>query len=290
MKANPGIFTRRQLLKYGAGAGVALYIPWELGTREAIAAALTGPTLPGTAIPKYEQPLIIPPAMPTAPAPSNVGGVEYYEIAVRQFEQQILPPGGPSTPADDGVELWLGRCAGNRLRGRQLPLPGVHDRGEVRGARPGQVDQRPGRRGRQLPPAPAPNRPDPALGQSPWGTPGPGWARHGSGSLHGPGSDRHPPARRAFDRGERRVRRGLVSAQGEEHPGRVRAGGVLLPEVQGKGPGCSRAGVDARQRRLRVRQCPEGGDDLVPRPHAGDDAEQRLRRPGRLLPPPRRPR
>ena len=97
-------FTRRQLLRYGAGAGVALYLPWELGTEKAIAAlaaSVQGPTLPGDSIPKYEQPLVIPPAMPPAPKPSNVGrpgvDVDYYEIAVRQFEQQILPP-GPGRP------------------------------------------------------------------------------------------------------------------------------------------------------------------------------------------------
>src|SRR5688500_14623495 len=80
--------TRRQVLKYGAGAGAALFLPWEVGTRAAVAAPLTTPTLPGSDIPKYVLPLIIPPAMPH----TKVGNRDYYEIAVRQFVQQILPP------------------------------------------------------------------------------------------------------------------------------------------------------------------------------------------------------
>ena len=53
-----------------------------------------------TSIPKYKVPLIIPPALPltdknvTAKKGKNV---EYYEIAVRQFDQQILPAPLPET-------------------------------------------------------------------------------------------------------------------------------------------------------------------------------------------------
>ena len=44
-------------------------------------------------------PLIIPPAMPRSGKIKVKGGknIEYYEIAVRQFQQQILPPGMPPT-------------------------------------------------------------------------------------------------------------------------------------------------------------------------------------------------
>jgi spore coat protein A, manganese oxidase len=38
-------------------------------------------------------PLVIPPAMPK----TSGGHVDYYEIAVRQFQQQILPTPMPST-------------------------------------------------------------------------------------------------------------------------------------------------------------------------------------------------
>jgi spore coat protein A, manganese oxidase len=90
--------TRRQFVKYGAGAGAALFVPWQLNTRGALASPLTGPTLPGTAIPKYQLPLIVPPAMPRTSILRRRGkNVHYYEIAVRQFEQQVLPPSLPDT-------------------------------------------------------------------------------------------------------------------------------------------------------------------------------------------------
>jgi spore coat protein A, manganese oxidase len=87
--------TRRQLLKSGAGAGVALLVPLRVSPRAfAIASVVAQPTLPGGAIPKYEEPLVVPPAMPMT---SSRGRVDYYEIAVRQFRQQILPTGMPET-------------------------------------------------------------------------------------------------------------------------------------------------------------------------------------------------
>ncbi|HSN77366.1 MAG TPA: multicopper oxidase [Anaerolineae bacterium] len=56
-------------------------------------------------IPKYQMSLIIPPAMPrTAQLPASGANtanapdvIDYYEIAVRQFRQQILPTGMPQT-------------------------------------------------------------------------------------------------------------------------------------------------------------------------------------------------
>jgi spore coat protein A, manganese oxidase len=90
--------TRRQLLKYGAGAGAAMLVPWNLLTRRALAAPFSTPTLPGTAIPKFDLPLIVPPAMPRS-AVLRQGGknVDSYEIAVRQFDQQVLPSSLPTT-------------------------------------------------------------------------------------------------------------------------------------------------------------------------------------------------
>jgi spore coat protein A, manganese oxidase len=63
-------------------------------------------------IPKFAEPLIIPPVM----EPAGVGedGVVQYEIAVRQFEQQVLPEGFPKTTV-----FGYGR-AGD-------PLPGSSD-------------------------------------------------------------------------------------------------------------------------------------------------------------------
>ena len=52
---------------------------------------LPGGTLDPLTVPKYVSPLVIPPVMP------NKGTSNHYEIAVRQFQQQILPPGFPAT-------------------------------------------------------------------------------------------------------------------------------------------------------------------------------------------------
>jgi FtsP/CotA-like multicopper oxidase with cupredoxin domain len=50
-------------------------------------------------IPKFRTPLLVPPAMPRAGRIARRGGktIDYYEIAVRQFSQQVLPPGLPAT-------------------------------------------------------------------------------------------------------------------------------------------------------------------------------------------------
>src|SRR5512133_748784 len=82
--------TRRQLLRYGAAGGAVLFLPLRVGAGRALAQA-PGGTLPPGAIPKYVTPLVIPPAMPRTAAPPAVRGVDYYEIAVRQFRQRILP-------------------------------------------------------------------------------------------------------------------------------------------------------------------------------------------------------
>jgi bilirubin oxidase len=62
-------------------------------------AAVAGGTLAPTAIPKYVEPLVIPPAMPRAQSipPARRKKVDYYEIAVRQFQQQVLPSAFPKT-------------------------------------------------------------------------------------------------------------------------------------------------------------------------------------------------
>lgn len=64
------------------------------GPRQAIA-AVPGGTLDPAALPKFVAPLVIPPTMPAsgAVALARGGSADYYEIAVRQFRQQILPAG-----------------------------------------------------------------------------------------------------------------------------------------------------------------------------------------------------
>jgi spore coat protein A len=87
--------TRRQLLQYGAAAGASLYLPLRFGLPGA-QAQVPGGTLPPGSISKYVTPLVIPPAMPGRRAPRRAQ-VDYYEIAVRQFQQQILPLDLPVT-------------------------------------------------------------------------------------------------------------------------------------------------------------------------------------------------
>jgi FtsP/CotA-like multicopper oxidase with cupredoxin domain len=63
-------------------------------------AQIEGGTLNPADVTKYAAPMIIPPAMPRTDVISGKKGAkktDYYEIAVRQFEQQILPSGLPMT-------------------------------------------------------------------------------------------------------------------------------------------------------------------------------------------------
>ncbi len=84
--------TRRRLLQYGVAGGATLFLPFRFGSRPALA-QVPGGTLPPGSIPKYVTPLVIPPAMPRSAGLPTPGAqsVDYYEIAVRQFQQNILP-------------------------------------------------------------------------------------------------------------------------------------------------------------------------------------------------------
>ena len=63
-----------------------------------VASRTEGMPLDPNVIPKFVSELVIPPAMPrTAVLPAPGGGMDYYEIAVRQITQQILPPVFPAT-------------------------------------------------------------------------------------------------------------------------------------------------------------------------------------------------
>jgi spore coat protein A len=72
-----------------SSASAVLLVTWVLAApaRPALAEALPGGTLDPTTIPKYVTPLVIPPVM------KNTGAANDYAIAVRQFQQQILPGG-----------------------------------------------------------------------------------------------------------------------------------------------------------------------------------------------------
>jgi spore coat protein A len=82
------------------GAISTILISSSLTVTTALAQPLPGGTLDPTTIPKYVQPLVIPPVM------KDTGTANDYDIAVRQFQQQILPGG-----------IW------NTVTGRADPFP-----------------------------------------------------------------------------------------------------------------------------------------------------------------------
>jgi spore coat protein A len=91
-------FTRRRFLQYGAAAGASIALPLRFldGTR---AAAQAPGVLDPTQINKYVAPLVVPPGMPRSGRLPRKGkrDVDFYAIGVRQFRQQVLPPGMPGT-------------------------------------------------------------------------------------------------------------------------------------------------------------------------------------------------
>jgi len=91
--------TRRRFLKLGVLSGVGVFLYSKLGFLTRAFGAIPGGTLDPKTISKYQMPLIIPPAMPRTAKIKAKGekNVDYYEIAVRQFQQQILPTGMPQT-------------------------------------------------------------------------------------------------------------------------------------------------------------------------------------------------
>ncbi|HKE85404.1 MAG TPA: multicopper oxidase [Vicinamibacterales bacterium] len=85
--------SRRRFLELSALAGgtILLSTRWGLPSLRAFGTS----TLDPITIPKFVSPLTVVPAMPRT---SGGGGIDYYEIAVRQFTQQILPSAFPPTP------------------------------------------------------------------------------------------------------------------------------------------------------------------------------------------------
>ena len=83
--------TRRTFVRTGAIAGAGLMLPWSKFVQSARAQA-PGGALDPTTIDQFVEELIKPPAMPISRTLRSRGQkIDYYEIAVRQFEQQILP-------------------------------------------------------------------------------------------------------------------------------------------------------------------------------------------------------
>jgi spore coat protein A, manganese oxidase len=94
-------FSRKTFVAWVGGAGAGFYLFGRLpGVSAPVALAqLPGGTLDPATIPKFQTPLLIPPVMPRAGTIARRGGkpIDYYEISMRQFPQQILPAGLPTT-------------------------------------------------------------------------------------------------------------------------------------------------------------------------------------------------
>jgi spore coat protein A, manganese oxidase len=85
------MITRRDFLKL-AMAGSVGFAASRLKVLPGYVLTQTG-SLEASSIPKYMDPLIIPPAMPQTLVRGMPRNIDYYEIAVRQFSQHILPTG-----------------------------------------------------------------------------------------------------------------------------------------------------------------------------------------------------
>jgi len=92
------MISRRMFLKYTGATTLTLFATGVGGLRRAIAEIAGGTLSPGS-VPKYQTPLLIPPVMPRAGVVLDRMGknVDYYEISVKQLQQQILPAGLPPT-------------------------------------------------------------------------------------------------------------------------------------------------------------------------------------------------
>jgi FtsP/CotA-like multicopper oxidase with cupredoxin domain len=87
---------RRYFVKALTMGGAGLFLR---GKPNAALAYIPGGGLSPDSISKFTTPLLIPPVMPKAGVIKQNAGknIDYYEISVRQFQQQILPAGHPAT-------------------------------------------------------------------------------------------------------------------------------------------------------------------------------------------------
>jgi spore coat protein A len=94
------VITKRDFLKIGSAGSVGLLLTLRgSGSIRVAQAQIPGTRLAVADIPKYRTPLMIPPVMPAAGSIAESSGkvVDYYEISLRQFKQQILPAELPPT-------------------------------------------------------------------------------------------------------------------------------------------------------------------------------------------------
>jgi spore coat protein A, manganese oxidase len=112
--SGPSSTSRRFFLKCVGMAGVGLFLR---GKGMLAFAQIPGGTLPPGDVTKYVTPMLIPPVMPLAGSIKTQMGknVDYYEISMKQFRQQILPPGMLAT------KVWgYGAAATDSKRGLLL--------------------------------------------------------------------------------------------------------------------------------------------------------------------------
>lgn len=92
-----GMGRRAFIRAAGVGGGFVLYGRLPGGVLQALA-SIPGGTLDAAKIPRFTTPVLIPPVMPRAGVLRDRGSaVDYYEVSVRQFRQQMLPEGYPAT-------------------------------------------------------------------------------------------------------------------------------------------------------------------------------------------------
>jgi spore coat protein A, manganese oxidase len=125
------MISRRTFIKYTGATALTLFASGRLGgLREAIA-QIPGGSLSPTSVSKYQTALLIPPVMPKAPSgQGKVGpGIDYYEIGLRQFVQQILPAGLPATTVwGYGPAKAKGRASNRIFNAPSLTIEARHGR------------------------------------------------------------------------------------------------------------------------------------------------------------------
>jgi bilirubin oxidase len=92
------MISRRVFLELSVTSAGSFLIA-RFGIDRVLALPLSGGSIDPLSIPRFVEPLVIPPAMPRTGKLRVRGGknIDYYEIAVREFAQQILPTGLPAT-------------------------------------------------------------------------------------------------------------------------------------------------------------------------------------------------
>ena len=239
-------------------------------------------------IPKYVTPLVIPPAMPRTAVLTGKGKADRLLRDRRPAVPAADPAAGHGPRADDGVELRLGRTTRAPSTTRRSPSRRSGDRP----VRVKWINDLVDANGNYLPHL------LPVDQTLHWANPpgGPSGTRH---ARHGrrrptPGRCRSSPTCTAAHthRGERRLPRGLVPAGRDATsrpatPRRARC----YDQFKQQAEATLGSGVEARARAVFQYSNDQRADDaLVPRPHAGHDPRQRVRRAGRLLPAARRAR